>query len=83
MKKKVRIGLIVCSAVLGLFAAVLSVFIWQSTPFFDMNLVFLDAIIIVLTAVLYAIAVMSPHTKRNGVKHGQGEVKSSVASCFL
>jgi uncharacterized membrane protein len=68
MKKKVRIGLIVCSAVLGLFAVALAVFIWQSTPFFDMNLVFLDAIIVILTAVVYAIAVMSPQTKRDSVK---------------
>jgi predicted membrane channel-forming protein YqfA (hemolysin III family) len=64
LKKKVRISLIVCSAVLGLFAVALAVFIWQSTPFFDMNLVFLDAVIAVITAVLYAIAVMSPETKR-------------------
>jgi predicted membrane channel-forming protein YqfA (hemolysin III family) len=72
LKKKIRIGLIICSVVLGLFAVVLSIFIWQSTPFFDMNLVFYDVIIIVLTAVLYAIAVMSPETKRDSVKTGSG-----------
>jgi len=70
LKKKIRIGLIICSAVLGLIAMVLSVFIWQSTPFFDMNLVFLDVIIVVLMAILYAIAVMSPETKRDSVKTG-------------
>jgi hypothetical protein len=56
----VRIGLIICSAVLGVFAAVLSVIIWQSTPFFNLNLVFLDIILILIMAALYAIAVMSP-----------------------
>jgi hypothetical protein len=60
LKKKIRIGLIICSVVLGLVAVALSIFIWQSTPFFDMSLVFLDVIIVVLMAVLYAIAVMSP-----------------------
>jgi hypothetical protein len=60
LKKKIRIGLIISSAVLGLFAVTLSIFIWQSTPFFNMDLVFLDVIIVVLVAVLYATAVMSP-----------------------
>jgi predicted membrane channel-forming protein YqfA (hemolysin III family) len=60
LKKKVRIGLIICSAVLGFLAVVLSIIVWQSTPFFNMNLVFFDVIIVVLAAVLYAIAVMSP-----------------------
>ena len=60
MKKKVRIGLIICSAVLGFFAVVLSIIIRQGTPFFNMNFVFLDVIIVFLAAVLYAIAVMSP-----------------------
>jgi hypothetical protein len=60
LKKKVRIGLIICSAVLVLFAVVLSVLIWQSTPFFDMNLVLLDVIVLLLAAGLYAIALMSP-----------------------
>jgi hypothetical protein len=60
LKKKVRMFLIICSAVLGLFAVVLSIIIWQATPFFDMSLVFLDAVLVVLMAALYAIAVMSP-----------------------
>jgi hypothetical protein len=56
----VRIGLIICSVILGLLALVLAIIIWQGTPFFDMKLVFLDVIIVVVMAVLYAIAVMSP-----------------------
>jgi len=60
MKKKVKIGLIICSAVLGFFAVVFFFIIWQGTPFLNMNFVFLDVMILVLVAVLYAIAVMSP-----------------------
>jgi predicted membrane channel-forming protein YqfA (hemolysin III family) len=60
LKKKVRIGLIICSAVLVLFALIFFVIIWQGTPFLNMNFVFLNVIIVVLAAVLYAIAVMSP-----------------------
>ena len=63
LKKKMRIGFIICSVVLGFLAVVFSIIIWQSTPFFNMNLVFYDVIIVVLAAVLYAIAVMSPSQK--------------------
>ena len=63
MKKKVRIGLIICSVMLGFFAVAFSFFIWQGTPFLNMNFVFFDVIIVILAAVLYAIAVMSPSTK--------------------
>lgn len=59
MKNGVKLGLMLCSAILGISAVVLAIHIWQSTPFFDMTLVFLDVVLVLLMAASLAIALMS------------------------
>ena len=60
MNKKVRIGLFSCVLVLGLFAVGLSFSIWQTSPFYDLNLVVVDVMVILLMAILFAVALMAP-----------------------
>ena len=59
MKNKVKLLLLICSAILSICAIALGYHIWQGTPFFDMRLVFVDAVIVLLTAALLAIAMLS------------------------
>jgi len=60
LRNKVRVLLIACSVALGVCAIMLASYIWQGTPFFNMNLVFLEVIVVLLVAASIAIAMMSP-----------------------
>ncbi len=63
MNKRMRTGLLLCAAALGIAVVVLSIFIWLESPFFDLRLVFVDAILAILMAVLFAVAFMAPRDK--------------------
>lgn len=59
LKSSIKLILIICSAILGLSAVALSFYIWQASPFFNMNLVFADAILVLLMSALVAVTMLS------------------------
>jgi len=60
-------GLIIVSVILAVCSVVLTIHVWQGTPFFDMNLVFVDVVLFLVVAVLLATVMMSPTDKQRSL----------------